>query len=40
MRRMPTDNQMEKLMKLLEHVIFNDDGTITLVDVKEGEQNA
>lgn len=40
MRRMPTDNQMEKLMKLLEHVIFNDDGTITLVDVKEEEQNA
>lgn len=40
MRRMPTDSQMDKLMKLLEHVVFNDDGTITLVDVKEENDNA
>ena len=40
MRRMPTDNQMEKLMKLLDHVIFNDDGTITFKDVKEESENA
>ena len=40
MRRMPTDAEMARLLALLSHVIFNDDGTITFVDVKEAEENA
>lgn len=40
MRRMPTDAEMARLLALLSHVVFNDDGTITFIDIKEDNENA